>query len=371
MTSEKFCLRWNEYERNISEAFREFRDDSDFFDITLACEEEQVQAHKLILSACSPFFKQVLHKHTHSHPLLYLKGVKYVDLEAVLNFMYHGQVNVAQDELNSFLQVAEDLKVKGLSQVNTKNKTDTSSELPSEESNSKIVSKCETGVFVDPPDRSCEPPPNKMIKRALDIEELQDTTMVIPIKSEPCDEGEFEDNYPGYPYEDGSVIAKQEVSENDFQCVVYKEVKEKKLIPCERCEKQFTHRGALNLHIRSVHEGVVHPCEQCDHKASTKGSLKVHIQSIHEGIRYPCDQCQYKATTKNSLNIHVRSIHEGVRYPCQLCDYQATEKQKLNKHIKFVHEGIFLKCDYCEYKTGEKRKLRSHLKTRHSVQGTI
>merc|ERR1711902_381253 len=116
MSSEKFCLRWNDFETNISVAFRELREDKDFFDVTLACDDQQMQAHKVILSACSPFFRSVLKKNAHAHPLLFLKGVKYVDLVAVLNFMYHGEVNVAQEELNSFLAVAEELKVKGLTQ---------------------------------------------------------------------------------------------------------------------------------------------------------------------------------------------------------------------------------------------------------------
>ena len=114
MTSEKFCLRWNDFEKNISSAFKDIREDKEFFDITIACEDEQLQAHKLILSACSPFFKGVLRRNQHQHPLLYLKGVSFRDMEAVLNFMYHGEVNVAQDDLNSFLQVAEDLRVKGI-----------------------------------------------------------------------------------------------------------------------------------------------------------------------------------------------------------------------------------------------------------------
>ena len=117
MTSaEKFCLRWNDFESNVSVAFRELREEKDFFDVTLACEDSQVSAHKVILSACSPFFRSVLRKNPHQHPLLYLKGVKYQEMLAVLNFMYQGEVNVAQEELNSFLAVAEDLRVKGLTQ---------------------------------------------------------------------------------------------------------------------------------------------------------------------------------------------------------------------------------------------------------------
>ena len=110
MGSEKFCLRWNDFESNISSAFREIRDDKDFFDVTLACEDEQIQAHKVILAACSQFFRNILRRNTHQHPLLYLKGVRFPDLQAVLNFMYHGEVNVAQEELNSFLAVAEELR---------------------------------------------------------------------------------------------------------------------------------------------------------------------------------------------------------------------------------------------------------------------
>ena len=91
MASEKFCLKWNDFEQNISLAFKELKDDKDFFDVTLAREdEEQVSAHKVILSACSPFFKNILRRNQHQHPLLYLKGVKYSDLQSVLNFMYHG-----------------------------------------------------------------------------------------------------------------------------------------------------------------------------------------------------------------------------------------------------------------------------------------
>ena len=115
---EKFCLRWNDFENNISNSFRELREDKDFFDITLVCGDNQLQAHKVILSACSPFFRAVLKKNPHPHPLLYLKGVKYEEIISVLNFMYHGEVNVAQEDLNAFLAVAEDLEVKGLTQSN-------------------------------------------------------------------------------------------------------------------------------------------------------------------------------------------------------------------------------------------------------------
>jgi len=130
-SNEKFCLRWNDFESNISVAFREIREEKDFFDCTISCGARQIQAHKLILSACSPFFRSILRQNPHQHPLLYLKGVEFTDLQSVLNFMYHGEVNVAQEELNSFLSVAEDLQVKGLTQNNAPTNSNPKPELPS------------------------------------------------------------------------------------------------------------------------------------------------------------------------------------------------------------------------------------------------
>jgi len=160
-SSEKFCLRWNDFETNISNAFKELRDDKDFFDVTLACDDEQIQAHKVILSACSPFFRNVLRRNPHQHPLLYLKGVKYTDLQSVLNFMYHGEVNVAQEELNSFLAVAEDLRVKGLTQnqsVSNPSTKDTSNNQHNNKSVShKYLSRSSEQNVSPPPKRTLHP----------------------------------------------------------------------------------------------------------------------------------------------------------------------------------------------------------------------
>ena len=61
-SGEKFCLRWNDFEANISSAFRDLKEEKDFSDVTLVCADQQVEAHKVILAASSPFFKKVLGK---------------------------------------------------------------------------------------------------------------------------------------------------------------------------------------------------------------------------------------------------------------------------------------------------------------------
>ena len=181
MSSEKFCLRWNDFEGNISSAFRELREDKDFFDVTLACADEQIQAHRVILSACSPFFRNVLKRNPHQHPLLYLKGVTYNDLQSVLNFMYHGEVNVAQEELNSFLAVAEDLKVKGLTQTQT----------GSQSGKQELTSKPKEREGMPPP--KLKRPGNSLPRNQSQITstqqeyDIQEIVQQQPVKSEPRD----------------------------------------------------------------------------------------------------------------------------------------------------------------------------------------
>ena len=73
-----------------------------------------MKSHKLVLGASSPLFHEMLVKHPHPQPLLFLRGVKYLDLKALMSFMYSGEVELEQGRLDSFLQVGQELKVKGL-----------------------------------------------------------------------------------------------------------------------------------------------------------------------------------------------------------------------------------------------------------------
>ncbi len=132
---ELLCLRWEDFGTHFSDSFKALRaqaeaPSSSFFDVSLAVEDEDevIRAHRVILSSCSPFFASVLAKQARAagpgagllaalvHPVIYLRGVTGQDLRNVLDFMYHGEVNVAQEDLDAFLAVAEELKIKGLTQ---------------------------------------------------------------------------------------------------------------------------------------------------------------------------------------------------------------------------------------------------------------
>lgn len=114
MSSKQFYLKWNGFQTNIVSAFESLQHSEDLVDVTLTCEGINVKAHKFILSACSPYFRTVFKENPCPHPIVILKDVVYTDLLAIINFMYHGEVMVSEEQLPSFLNTAKLLQVSGL-----------------------------------------------------------------------------------------------------------------------------------------------------------------------------------------------------------------------------------------------------------------
>jgi len=325
MSSEKFCLRWNDFEKNISSAFRDIRDDKEFFDITIACEDEQLQAHKVILSACSPFFKSVLRRNQHQHPLLYLKGVSFKDMESVLNFMYHGEVNVAQDDLNSFLQVAEDLRVKGLTQnnsANAVNETKKPMDISKSEPRSELIRPRPTEYEQNPTLKRLRPNPPAAPRilpqsRAQqdDIEEIlpvvkseprepTPTVMATPIQpmvqeqtmamyddgsqqmegnmmtendTEQYDDnygGEYEGQYGDQSYDSGGQMAGDRMEAAGTAGAGKKQ--------CGLCGEWY-HSASLKRHQKEQHSGnmVQHKCDLCGKTFTTRSNFGNHMRRVH------------------------------------------------------------------------------------------
>ena len=114
-SNEKFSLKWNKFKDNLGSAFESLREDSDFSDVTLASEDGLfVEAHKVILTVSSPFFKRLLQRSKDSHPIIYMRGIKSDDLKSIMDFLYKGEANIYQDDLECFLKLAEDLQLRGL-----------------------------------------------------------------------------------------------------------------------------------------------------------------------------------------------------------------------------------------------------------------
>ncbi|XP_037094885.1 longitudinals lacking protein-like [Pollicipes pollicipes] len=111
MNGQKFCLKWDSFRTSVTSVFDHLRQDEELVDITLCCDGHKVKAHRMMLSACSPYFRELLKENPCQHPVFFLKDTSIEDLRAVIEFVYKGEVNVSQGQLASFIKTAEMLQV--------------------------------------------------------------------------------------------------------------------------------------------------------------------------------------------------------------------------------------------------------------------
>ena len=112
---EKFNLKWNDFHANVSSTFRKLRTTDDFFDVTLVSDDQQqMYAHKVVLASSSEYFKNILTSNKHSHPMLCLSGVNTADMKNMLDFVYNGEIQIAQNNLDNFLEIAQRFQLEGL-----------------------------------------------------------------------------------------------------------------------------------------------------------------------------------------------------------------------------------------------------------------
>ncbi|CAK1604224.1 unnamed protein product [Parnassius mnemosyne] len=119
--ADQFCLRWNNFQTNIVSALDSLKCSEDLVDVTLTCEGRNIKAHKVILSACSPYFRNVFKENPCQHPVIILKDVSADDIVSLLSYMYQGEVFIEESKLSSFLHTAALLQVKGLTGVTHQN----------------------------------------------------------------------------------------------------------------------------------------------------------------------------------------------------------------------------------------------------------
>jgi len=332
-----------------------------FFDITLACDDEQIQSHKVILAACSPFFRNILRRNVHQHPLLYLKGVKYSDLQSVLNFMYHGEVNIAQEELNSFLAVAEDLRVKGLTQSHSGEvKKVQNTEYPTSKPYKPPKPLVRTDQESLPPTAPrARPAPTVPVSYPPAVPDDDDIQEVVPIKSEPRD---AQPPAPSYNSQPASSYTTQPApaptyttqpaptpAYSSHQPVALQEVEEHAVETYE--EEVYDDYGQYG---DQQYEDMDASISQQGYQATQdtgKGKSKHGEVSCPEDLyrfcmkepgqsKWRCGVCnEYTNIGRNHVRNHCESKHfpNTFEYQCPLCDKICSTKKGLDVHKSEKH----------------------------------
>ena len=253
--SEKLCLQWNDFKDNVLTSFSSLRGDTDFADVTLACEDgKQMEAHRVILAASSPFFQNMLKRNKHSHPLIYMRGVKSEVMLAILDFLYFGETNIFQDNLDSFLAIADELHLRGLKGTND-------DEMGSSERHKTTDMKKETPVqnreatVLKSSSRS-----KSNVTEQTNAHENETFTGTVALASD------FSADLHDLDVKVNSMMEKTS----------RKNIHRLPLFRCTVCGKEAIN-GDLKKHIEANHlEGVSIPCYLCQHIARSTRGLQKH-----------------------------------------------------------------------------------------------
>jgi len=371
--TDNFCLRWNDFAENVSGAFKELRTESDFFDVTLACTDsgsKTLQAHKVILSACSNFFKSTFRQQTnankHPNPYIYLRGVTYTDLTSILDFIYNGEVNVAQEDLNSFLAVAEELQIKGLTNRDTPANSGTSNSASNSETPKKFSSSTPSASKGSDRPRSAareEQPPVKKVRKSspapiptpskpiqqkfiepIEIEP-EEVKEVVNIKDDPevvmastsavnVDEAgqdfggeDYDESYDGYYEDDGAEMGDGAEGTDGTKALV--------------TTPDF---AAYDILHQNNHQGA---SGSGNHKIAGKSSksatMAAHAERYAhliklEGGKVRCNLCNSVYSCLVSARAHTIRVHEHPEYyECCLCKRIFRTKLNFRSHLNLSH----------------------------------
>ena len=245
-------MKWNDFQANVSKSFSCLRKEEDFCDVTLVSDDEQhIAAHKLVLSASSEFFKNILKKTTHSNPLIYLNGFSSKYLLLMMDYIYEGEIQIFQSDLDSFLETAQKLKIEGL-----------------------------IGGGAD------------------------DTSM-----QNNCNDNSFEEKKGDKMfYETTQQVSEDLVVDTDASLRELSS-KPKYFRKKETYEMARTSSNNVASSMEAVNEmvmksGEVWVCKQCGQAAKTSSSIKLHAETHIEGLSFDCSYCEKTFRSRNSLRSH-------------------------------------------------------------------
>jgi len=243
-TMDKFSLKWNDFQTTVSNSFKVLKQEQDFFDVTLVSDDQkEIQSHKVVLSACSSFFKPILQKNSHSHPLIYLSGIDSINLQFIIDYVYEGEVQLFQDQLDSFLNAAQKLQIDGLLENQKKDPDDP---------------KIENVQLDNEEEEEEDDKSNFRISRTINQNQTRRIETLVDVSGYDQDEVDKK-------------ISEILIDEDDH-------------LKCTLCGRMSMTKDGRNMrwHVETHLEGLSYLCQLCNNTFRNRKSLKNHKARVHK-----------------------------------------------------------------------------------------
>ena len=272
---------------NFKDVIKDLQETECLSDVTLVCNDEtKIKAHKFVLIGSSPVMRSMLLQSSQRDTIVYLRGVDKSELDWLLQFMYLGQTQVPQTKLQSFLELAKELKMKGIHDEDNGKTAETEA--------NKVF---EAVVPINNYKMTCEE--RNMVGVSQNLQEEKRENIVIP------------------DLENGQQPSKQEVVR----------------FPCEYCNHQSESESTLNIHIQKEHEGVRYPCDHCTHQAKSKRNLIDHKATKHKvDPIFRCMLCDYCTNHTTVWKIHARRKHPKFEEHEIFTETRYSDRKFFSKH---------------------------------------
>ena len=245
---EKFSLKWNDFHSVVSTSFAALRNEEYLHDVTLVTDDQyEVSAHKLVLSACSQFFKNIFKNNRHNHPLLCLDGISSQQLSMIMEYVYNGEVQIFQEDLDKFLLIAQRFKIEGLL-GNDDTAPDSGRHNPKVEdvmlSNSKVLNDFNV---------------KETTATVKESHVTREDKIIVPALSASQDIEQINEDIKKYV---------ERLSDGHFKCVL--------------CGKTSNQKSHIRTHIETHLEGLEFQCQICGKTFRSRNSLRFHKSKYHK-----------------------------------------------------------------------------------------
>ncbi|XP_022917485.1 broad-complex core protein isoforms 1/2/3/4/5-like isoform X2 [Onthophagus taurus] len=367
---QQFCLRWNNFQANITSQFEALRDDEDFTDVTIACDGQRLQAHKVVLSACSPFFKELFKTNPCPHPIIFMRDVEARHIVALMEFMYAGEVNVAQAQLSAFLKTAESLKIRGL--------TDTSSSEPYKERDDDTV-------YLNPKPSSSKHGPSFPLKHSRIAHKSHisssSSSTVTSSQDVPANNNNNINKIGSPP--PSKRQCKNERIESDLQRLKELSTFNEEAISVNpfSLQEDVERNGVVGDGIETKSPGVIPKVELPDYisdeEKDENSDFYQHSPNAADltGGMEIIPQANAHSSKDNSVDVNTgtdsRKLHSLDPRPCEECGRVYSNLSNLRQHMKLIHYPTYVQCPICQKDFKTDLYLRRHMLGSHEIGGKL